>query len=89
MNKVVQVHSSANAHRHFLCVFALVMGVTTLVATLLHAIEGSFWAGTCRTLGAPPDNKSAILSSLSAITTYGTQTFIWRTIGSLWAPWRL
>jgi hypothetical protein len=65
------------------------MGVTTLVATLLHAIEASIWAGAYRTLGAPPDNKSAMLSSLSAITTHGHADFHladhWQFMGALGA----
>lgn len=49
----------------------LVMGTTTLLATLLHAAEAAAWAFTYRALGAVPDGKSALLYSLNAITAYG------------------
>ena len=48
-----------------------VIGGTTLWATILHGTEGLIWAGTFRFLGALPDIKSAILYSLSAMTSYG------------------
>ena len=51
--------------------FARVMGGTSLLVTLLHGIEAAIWAGSYRILGALPDNKTAMLYSLSAITTYG------------------
>jgi hypothetical protein len=45
--------------------------VTTLLATLLHALEAGIWAIIYRVVGAVPDGKSALLYSLNAITTYG------------------
>jgi len=51
--------------------FAVVMGGTALLATLLHGIEAGIWAASYRFLGALPDNRSAMLYSLSAMTTYG------------------
>ena len=69
--KMIQVLSIAKEHRYFVYVFALVMGITTILATLLHGIEAGIWAAAYRVLGALPDNKSALLYSLSAITTYG------------------
>ena len=54
---------------------------------MLHAIEAGIWAAAYRLLGALPDNKSAILYSLSAITTYGhSEIFLtdrWRLMGAL------
>jgi hypothetical protein len=47
------------------------MGVTALLTTILHAFEGAIWAGAYRLLGALHDNKSAVLYSLGALTTYG------------------
>jgi hypothetical protein len=49
----------------------MVMGGTALLTTLLHAFEGSLWAIAYRLLGALHDNKSAMLYSLGALTTYG------------------
>ena len=67
--------------------FALVMGTATLLAILLHAIEAMIWAGVYLILGALPDGKSALLYSLSAMTTYGHEPFFladhWRLMGAL------
>jgi hypothetical protein len=49
----------------------MVMGATTLLVILLHALEAAIWAAAYRLLGALPDNKSAMLYSLNAITSYG------------------
>ena len=49
----------------------MVMGGTALWTTLLHAFEGALWAVAYRLLGALQDNRSAILYSLGALTTYG------------------
>ena len=51
--------------------FVVVMGTTTLLATILHGAEASLWAAAYRFLGALPDNRSAVLYSLNAITSYG------------------
>jgi hypothetical protein len=71
----------------FLYVFALVMGVTAILATLLHASEACIWAGAFRALGVFSDNKSAMLYSLSAITTFGHAELSlaphWRLMGAL------
>lgn len=57
--------------RHPTFVFVTVVGATTLLATSLHAIEAGIWAGAYRLLGALSDNKSAMLYSLNALTSYG------------------
>ena len=51
--------------------FAVVMSITSLLVTVLHGIEAGLWAAAYRTLGALPDNRSAMLYSLNAITSYG------------------
>jgi len=85
--KIIGVLTLMKDRRHFLLVFAVVMGVTVLMATLLHAIEATIWAGAYRILGALPDNKSAMLYSLSAMTTYGhADLFLaphWQLMGAL------
>lgn len=85
--KMVQLLSTAKEHRFFVYVFAVVMGITTILATLLHGIEAGIWAAAYRLLGALPDNKSALLYSLSAITTYGhSELYLeahWRLMGAL------
>jgi hypothetical protein len=48
-----------------------IIGATALWATLLHGVEGCIWAGAYRFLGAMGDNRSAMLYSISAMTSYG------------------
>lgn len=84
---VVRALQLVRKRRHFITVFTLVMGVTTLLATLLHAAEAGIWALAYRQLGAIPDAASAIVYSLSAITAYGhaelyLQTH-WQLMGAL------
>ena len=67
--------------------FAFVVGVATIWVTFLHAIEAGIWATAFRLLGAVPTNRSALLYSLEAITTYGhSDLFLaehWRLMGAL------
>ena len=85
--RVVRILSGAMDRRHFMVVFTAVMGATALLATILHAIEGTIWAAAYRLLGALPDNKSAMLYSLSAITSYGHANIFleshWQMMGAL------
>jgi hypothetical protein len=55
---------------HLTALFVVVMAAATLVAAVLHAIEGTVWPVAHR-LGALPDNRVVMLCSLSAITSYG------------------
>jgi hypothetical protein len=52
-------------------VLAILMVVSVLLLTVLHAVEASAWAGAYVILGARADFASAMLYSLSAMTTYG------------------
>ncbi len=85
--KAVQILGLVRDHRHFLSMFAFVMGVTAILVTVLHGLEAGFWAAAFRVLGALPDNKSAILYSLGALTTFGhTDLFLathWQLMGAL------
>lgn len=85
--KIVRKSSALKGKHDSMFVFALVMGVTTLWAILLHAIEAGIWAGVYWLLGALPDGKSALLYSLGAMTTYGHEPFYlaehWRLMGAL------
>jgi hypothetical protein len=67
--------------------FALVMGTTTLVATLLHALEIAVWAKAYRIVGALPDSRQAMLYSFGAMTTYGHQNIFltpdWQLLGAI------
>jgi hypothetical protein len=87
MERVVGVLSGVLNHRHFTGMFLMVMGVVALLATILHGLEGIVWAIAYRALGALPDNNSAVLYLLSAITTYGHANIVldprWRLMGAL------
>jgi hypothetical protein len=73
--------------RRFTYVFALVMGATVTSAIILHAIEAAAWAAAYQALDALPNNKSAMLYSLSAMTSYGSSGTAlpekWRMMGAL------
>ena len=73
--------------RRFMLKFATVMGVTSLLATILHGIEGAIWAAAYRFLDALPDNRTAMLYSISAITSYGHANLFlkerWQLMGAL------
>jgi hypothetical protein len=85
--RMVGVLSVSHAGRNFTVRFAAVMGATALLATVLHGIEGAIWAVAYRILTALPDNRSAILYSLSAMTTYGHANLFlenrWQLMGAL------
>jgi hypothetical protein len=49
----------------------MIMGGSALFATILHGFEAAIWASAFTLLHALPDRKSAMLYSLSAMTTYG------------------
>jgi len=68
-------------------VLALLMIVTVLLLTVLHAVEAAAWAGAYVILGARADFASAMLYSLSAMTTYGhADVFLakpWQLMGAI------
>jgi hypothetical protein len=67
--------------------FALVMGSMTLFVTTLLGLEATIWALAYRLLNALPDFRSAMLYSLSAMTSYGSTNiflkFHWQLMGAL------
>jgi hypothetical protein len=68
-------------------VLAVLMVVIVLLLTVLHAVEASAWAGAYVALGARPDVASAMLYSLSAMTSYGhADVFLakhWQLMGAI------
>jgi hypothetical protein len=84
---VVRALHLVRGHRHFITVFTLIMGMTTVLATILHAMEAGIWALAYRRLGAIPDAASAIIYSLGAMTTYGhAELYLathWQLMGAL------
>ena len=85
--RVIRARRWVKKGRGFLMAFALILGVATLLAILLHAVEATIWAGVYQMLGALPDSRSSLLYSLSAMTTYGHEHFElanhWQLMGSL------
>ena len=65
----------------------MIMGGCALSATILHGFEAAIWASAFTLLNALPDRKSAMLYSLSAMTTYGHVDIHlernWQLMGSL------
>lgn len=77
-----------DAGRHSLKLrLALVMGFMALLITVPHGIEAFIWAAAYRFLDALPDYRSAMLYSLSAMTSYGNTDLLlmsqWRMMGAL------
>jgi hypothetical protein len=68
-------------------VLALLMVVSVLLLTVLHAVEAFAWACAYVALGARPDMASAMLYSLSAMTSYGhADVFLakhWQLMGAI------
>jgi hypothetical protein len=85
--RLVPILCDAMERRPFVAMLAVVMGVTALLATALHAFEAAVWAVAYRLLGALSDYKSAMLYSLSAITSYGHANLFleheWQLMGAL------
>jgi len=84
---VVRTMNIAAQRRKFLSTFLLVMSIAALLVTLLHAFEAVTWAVAYKILDAVPDNGSAMLYSLSAMTTYGHANIFlkdkWQLMGAL------
>ena len=85
--QILQRSAALTDKRNSMFLFAFVMGIATLLVILLHAIEAGVWAFLYWLLGALPDGKSAVLYSLSAMTTYGHENYYladhWRLMGAL------
>ena len=85
--RVVEALGESVDRRRFMLKFALVMGVTSLLATVLHGIEGAIWAAAYLFLGALPDARTAMLYSISAMTAYGHAALFlkdrWQLMGAL------
>ena len=85
--RVVHVLSGAMERRRFMPRFVLVIGIAALSAAVLHSIEAAIWATAYRLLGALPDSRSAMLYSLSAMTSYGHANLFleeqWQLMGAL------
>jgi hypothetical protein len=85
--RVVNDLDQAMDRTDFIPKFVVVIGGTALLATILHGIEAGLWAGAYIFLDALPDNRSAMLYSLSAMTAYGHAPLFlkahWQLMGAL------
>jgi hypothetical protein len=85
--RVVDALGESVDRRRFMFKFAVVMAGTSLLATILHGIEGAIWAAAYRFLDALPDMRTAMLYSISAMTSYGHANLFlkdrWQLMGAL------
>lgn len=85
--RVVKTLESMMDRRYYTSRFAVAMSLTILLATVLHAMEAALWAAAYLLLGALPDRRSAMLYSLSALTSYGHANIFlaphWQMMGAL------
>jgi MFS superfamily sulfate permease-like transporter len=85
--RVVAALKKFQGRRNYMLPFVVVMGLTTLLATILHALEAGIWAAAYLQLEALTSARAAMLYSLSAITTYGhAELYLapyWRLMGAL------
>ena len=87
--RAILLHVAAEQRRrrypHF--TLAIVLGSSTLLATLLHGIETGIWAIAYVGLGALENSRAGMLYSLGAMTTYGNSELHlaehWRLLGSI------
>jgi hypothetical protein len=74
-------------HRRSVVGFAFVAAASALLLTILLGIEAGAWAAAYVALGARPDFASAMLYSLSAMTSYGHANVYlaehWQLMGAL------
>jgi hypothetical protein len=84
---VVQKLEAALLQVKFRIRFPIIISLVVLFVTALHGAEASVWAAVYRMLGALPDATSAMLYSLSAITSYGHAGLFllprWQLMGAL------
>jgi hypothetical protein len=69
--RVVSALGRIRSRRRYLGAFVVVVGVSTLLATALHAAEAATWAAAYYLLGALPNRRLSMLYSLGAMTTFG------------------
>ncbi len=85
--KIIPIYGALMRRRHTTSGFAVVMGTTTLLATVLHGLEAAIWGWAYILIGALPDPKTAMLFSLGAMTTYGHENLHvephWQLLGTI------
>lgn len=86
--KAIEIYQNDGKRRRYPQIaFSVVLGTSTLLATILHAFETAIWAIAFCQLGALSNYRLAMLYSLGAMTTYGHQDITlaahWRLLGSI------
>jgi MFS superfamily sulfate permease-like transporter len=85
--RVAQGLSGRMDRRRSTFLFAVAMSVAVLLATVLHGFEAAVWAAAYLLLRALPDMRTAMLYSVSALTTYGHASALlpdrWKMLGAL------
>ena len=87
VNRDVTLRLKQSVESRFAFVSVFVIGGTALAATMLHGFEAFGWAIAYRLLDTKMDFKSAMLYSMSAITSYGHANLYleprWQMMGTL------
>jgi len=87
VNRDVALRLTQTVESRFTFVSVFVIGGTALAATMLHGFEAFGWAIAYRLLDTKMDFKSAMLYSMSAITSYGHANLYleprWQLMGTL------
>jgi hypothetical protein len=87
VNREVTLRLRQSVEDRVTFVSVFVIGGTALAATMLHGLEAFVWAIAYRLLGASMSFKSAMLYSMSAITSYGHANLYleprWQLMGTL------
>ncbi|HUN59386.1 MAG TPA: hypothetical protein VMU41_14840 [Candidatus Binataceae bacterium] len=87
LSLIAEFLSESVEGRKFRHSFIGVIGLTALLATALHGIEGVIWAVAFRLVGALSDANSAMLYSIGAMTTFGHANLYlekrWQMMGAL------
>lgn len=87
LSDALQRSGDAPQTRRYLLLASVIMGITAILATILHGVEGVIWALAYRAVGALSDDRSAMLYSISAMTSYGhASVFLearWQLMGAL------
>ena len=87
VNRDITLRLKRTVASRFTFVSVFVIGGTALAATMLHGFEAFGWAIAYRLLNTKMDFKSAMLYSMSAITSYGHANLYleprWQMMGTL------
>jgi hypothetical protein len=85
--RAIRLSDSGAAGRRPMPIFLLRLAIVVLLATVLHSFEAAVWGAAYVWLGALPGQRTAMLYSLGAMTSYGhVNEFLppdWQLMGAL------